>query len=198
VKDAFIPEHRAVKFASMLDGTAPGGAHHGAYYRLPFQMVWPMSLPGTAIGTARAALALYRESVAAKLGGANDEQIAEQSPSFVRIAEASARIDSAHWLLQRNARRLNEIEDPAELTPRDRATYRRDLSFAVQESRRAADALFEASGGNGVYETGATQRVWRDNNAASQHFGFAWEAAGAAYGRYDLGLPPTKYERLGK
>ncbi len=196
VHDAFIPEHRTVSLAAMLDGT--GGADHGLYYRLPFQLVWPLSLPGTALGTARAALAAYTGMVRGKLGALSDEGIAEQSPSFVRIAEASARIDAAELMLLTNARRLNGLRSLEDVTPAMRARYRRDNAFAVQESRHATNALFEASGGSGVYETGPMERIWRDNNVSAAHIGFAWDAAATAYGRETLGLGGAKSERIGR
>jgi alkylation response protein AidB-like acyl-CoA dehydrogenase len=196
VPDAFIPEHRTVPIASMLDGT--GGADHGLYYRLPFQLVWPLSLPGTALGTARAALAAYTGMVRGKLGALSDEGIAEQSPSFVRIAEAAARIDAAELILLTNARRLNGLRALEDVTPAMRARYRRDNAFAVQEARHATNALFEASGGSGVYETGAMERIWRDNNVSAAHIGFAWDAAATAYGRETLGLGGAKSERIGR
>ena len=193
VREAFIPEHRSVTFAAMLDGSA--GASR--YYQLPFQLVWPMSLPGTAIGTARAALRAYTELVRRKLDGLSGEGVAEQSASFLRIAEASARIDAAEFILTANARRLNELAI-ADVTPALRARYRRDNAFAVQEARRAANALFEASGGSGVYESTPLERIWRDNNVASAHIGFAWDAAGVAYGREVLGLGAPTSERIGR
>ena len=121
VRDAFIPEHRSVTFTAMLDGTAPGGAELAPYYRLPFQLVWPLSLPGTALGTARAALATYTEMVRGKLGALSGEGVAEQSPAFVRIADASARIDAAELLLLTNARRLNDLQTVGDVTPAMRA-----------------------------------------------------------------------------
>ena len=198
VRDAFIPEHRSVTFAAMLDGTAPGGEIHGSYYRLPFQLVWPLSLPGTAIGTARAALAAYAGMVEAKLGALSEEGIAEQSPSFVRIADAAARIDAAELVLLTNARRLNELRSNDQVTPALRARYRRDSAFAVQEARHATNMLFEASGGSGVYESGAMERIWRDNNVSAAHIGFSWDGAATAYGRETLGLGGAKSERIGR
>ena len=198
VRDAFIPEHRSVTFTSMLDGSAPGGVLNAPYYRLPFQLVWPMSLPGTALGTARAALDTYTEMVRGKLGALSDEGIAEQSPSFVRIAEASARIESAELLLLTNARKLNGLRSSDDVTPAMRARYRRDNAFAVQETRRATNALFEASGGSGVYESAPMERIWRDNNVSSAHIGFAWDAAATAFGRDALGLGGAKSERIGR
>ncbi len=198
VNDAFIPEYRTVTFASMLDGSAPGGLIHQPYYQLPFQLVWPMSLPGTAIGTARAALSIYTDMLRSKLGALSDEAIAEQSPGFVRIADASARIDAAELLLLTNARRLNSLQSVDEVTPGLRARYRRDNAFAVQQVRSATNALFEASGGSGVYDTAPLERVWRDNNVSSAHIGFAWDAAATAFGRDALGLGGAKSERIGR
>jgi 3-hydroxy-9,10-secoandrosta-1,3,5(10)-triene-9,17-dione monooxygenase len=196
VRDAYIPQHRTVTFASMLDGTADGAMQHSRYYQLPYTSVWPLSLPGTAVGTARAALASFIASTGKRVAGMEDEQLAEQATSFVRIADVSARIDAAHGVLQRNAVRLNDL-GPKDLSESEIMRYRRDLAFAVQELRRAADGLFEASGGTGVYDGSDAQRLWRDNNTASQHFGFAWERTAYEFGRNALSLPPSKYERRG-
>jgi 3-hydroxy-9,10-secoandrosta-1,3,5(10)-triene-9,17-dione monooxygenase len=101
-------------------------------------------------------------------------------------------------MLLTNARRLNGLRSLEDVTPAMRARYRRDNAFAVQESRHATNALFEASGGSGVYETGPMERIWRDNNVSAAHIGFAWDAAATAYGRETLGLGGAKSERIGR
>ncbi len=197
VRDAFIPDHRSVTFDEMLDGSAPGGVAHGTFYQLPFQLVWPMSLPGTTVGVAKAALATYTEKVRESVAGNDPVGIAEQSAAFVRIGEAAARIRAAELVLLENARTLATYASLDDLPADVRATCRRDTTYAVQESRRAVNVLFEAAGGSGVYDTGALQRLFRDANASASHVGFTWDTSMAGYGRSALGLPPQR-ERIGR
>ncbi len=57
--------------------------------------------------------------------------------------------------------------------------------------RYASTRLFEAFGGSAVYQQSPEQRIWRDVNAAAQHFAFTWDSAMTAYGRAAAKLPPS-------
>lgn len=199
IANAFIPAHRSVALKDMLSGTAPGARHHGApIYRMPFQDVAPFSLVGAPIGMARGALQAFTDSLAERLATLSDEQVAEQSATFERIANASADIDAAFALVLEDAVRIDHALDPAELTALDRARIARDWAYAAQKCRYAASRIFEASGGSSLYDASDLQRVWRDVNSAAQHFAFTWDTAMTAYGRTALGLAPSKFGPRGR
>ena len=61
-----------------------------------------------------------------------------------------------------------------------------------------AAAALVASGGSGIFDSRELQRVWRDINAAAAHNSFVRERAGGMYGRAILGLPPSKFDRIGQ
>jgi hypothetical protein len=55
---------------------------------------------------------------------------------------------------------------------------------------QAVDALFLASGGQGLYLDTPMQRIWRDAHAASSHISLNWDAVSTMYGQYLVGFEP--------
>lgn len=196
IRDAFIPERRSIRIADMQKGETPGALYlDRPGYKMPFNVAQPFSLVGAPIGMAKAALKSFADSLSKKLSAMPDEQVGEQSATFVRLAEAVADVDSASALVLENAALIDASEDPSKLAPLDRARIQRDFAYAAQKCRYAVTRIFEASGGSGIYNSSDLQRIWRDVNSATAHTAFAWDAAAAAFGRTYLGLPPSKFER---
>ncbi len=188
IADAFIPAHRSVSLKDMLDGTSPGAAvHKAALYRQPFSDVVPFSIIGAPLGIARGAVRDFAAHLGGRLNGKDDIVIAQQSPTLARLATAGAEADAAMALTLENATRIESAEDPGAIAPLDRARLPRDWAYAVQTARKAVDRIFEAAGGSSVYADSDLQRVWRDVNAAAQHFAFTWDTAMATFGRTMIG-----------
>ncbi len=80
----------------------------------------------------------------------------------------------------------------------DWARIPRDWAYAAQKARYAVNALFEAAGGSGIYNSSELQRIWRDVNSAAQHFAFTWDSAMTSYGRAVIGLQPSKFGPKGR
>lgn len=189
VKDAFIPAHRAVRFSDLGAGRAPGAAlHQAGHYTLPYDTVWPLSLAGAPIGAAMGALNAFVEATTNRLAALPPAVQAGNATAFARIAEAGAKIDAARALLLRDAAAADDALPGTTFTRLEKATRSRNLAFAIQQCRDAANTLYQASGGSGVYLSGEMQRWWRDVNAASQHVAFTWDLAAVAYGRAVSGL----------
>jgi alkylation response protein AidB-like acyl-CoA dehydrogenase len=199
IRDAFVPGHRSLGFGDMVAGVTPGGKfHESALFRLPFTDVLPMSFAGAPIGMARALLHSFAEGIERKLKGLSDHQIAEQSPTLVRMAQAAADIDAASAMLITNAARFDDWRDGEPLSPHERSRISRDFAYAAQKCRSAAATLFEASGGSNIYDSSELQRAWRDVNSATCHTAFAWDVAAPNFARAMLGLPPSPFDRRGR
>lgn len=189
VNDAFIPAHRAVRFADLGAGTTPGSRlHPGGLYRLPFDSVWPYSLAGAAVGAARGALEQFAEATRKRLGAAPPLVQASNGTALQRLAKASVQLDAATELLLKNCREADAATEDTVFDNLTRARRHRDLSWSVQQCRDAVNTLYEASGGSGIYESEPMQRWWRDVNAAAEHVAFTWDVASVAYGRAAAGL----------
>jgi alkylation response protein AidB-like acyl-CoA dehydrogenase len=190
IADAFIPEHRSVRAEDMQRGTSPGAALHRApLYRMRFADVVPFSLIGAPLGMGRGAVRAFSEGLRGKLTSATDQQLAEQSATIARVAEAATDIDAALTLVLADATRI-DTADPTELAPLERARIPRDWAYAAQRARYAVNRIFEAAGGSGIYNSSEIQRIWRDVNSAAQHGAFGWDGAMANYGRAQLGIAP--------
>lgn len=199
IHDSFIPESRSVSLADMLAGTTPGAkAHAGAVYRMPFADIAPFSIIGAPIGMARGAVNAFAEQLGKKLSSFESVQVGEQSATFSRIAKAAADVDAALQLVIADAEMIDTASDPSDLSSVQRARIPRDWAWAAQTSRYAATHIFEASGGTGIYDGSAIQRVWRDVNSSAQHFAFTWDSAMTKFGRAAAGLKPSEFALAAK
>ena len=78
-----------------------------------------------------------------------------------------------------------------DITIPERVKIRLDQCYVAKLCVSAVDRLFEASGGNALFETNAIQRQHRDVHAASHQVALAWDQNAEMYGRVCLGLEPN-------
>lgn len=198
VKDAFIPDYRAVRFADLGSGNAPGAAiHEGGLYRQAYDTVWPYSLAGAAVGAARGALEVFTAKTRQRLAGLPPVAQAANGTALARIGHAASQIDAATLLLLHNAEDADRSPAEPIFDNLDKARRHRDLAYAVQQVRAAVNTLYEASGGSGVYSSEPMQRWWRDVNTAAEHVAFTWDLASVAFGRALVGLEQAEGPRPG-
>jgi resorcinol 4-hydroxylase (FADH2) len=74
--------------------------------------------------------------------------------------------------------------------PKLRLSNRLKQSFSARLLAQAVNALFLATGGQGIFTAAPIQRAWRDIHAGSMHVSLAWDAVSTMYGQYALGLEP--------
>ncbi|MEO0031931.1 MAG: hypothetical protein RIS94_1689 [Pseudomonadota bacterium] len=194
IDSAFIPAYRSCSLADMLAGTTPGArVHEGAIYRMPFADLAPFSIVGAPIGMAKGLIARFAANLGKQLEGADPLEVAEQSATLARIAEAAAEVDAALALVLRDAAMVDAAREPSDISPLQRAQIPRNWAWAVQKSRYAATRVFEVAGGSALYDGHPLQRVFRDVNSAAQHFAFTWDRAMTSYGRAMTGLAPGAF-----
>ncbi|HEY1363141.1 MAG TPA: acyl-CoA dehydrogenase family protein [Xanthobacteraceae bacterium] len=195
-QDAFVPSHRALPFAELLDASAPGmRASKNPLYRQSFLAVLPVTIVSPVLGMAQGALADFldmakgRTTRGAVAGG--NSRMAELTTVQLRAAEASACIDAAQLLMTRDiAEALDTVARGEPISIATRLRNRRDQAFCVRLLVQAIDALFLAAGGQGLFLDHPLQRAWRDAHAAASHISLNWDSTGSMYGQSMLGLEP--------
>jgi 3-hydroxy-9,10-secoandrosta-1,3,5(10)-triene-9,17-dione monooxygenase len=70
----------------------------------------------------------------------------------------------------------------------EKVAFRRDGAYAARLCTRAVDVLFEASGGDALYDQRDIQRAFRDVHAANNHAALTWDVAASLYGKVALGI----------
>lgn len=181
VTGVFIPDGRVLDDADIQRGTSPGREinPHPMYGAIQ-QANFTAAMAAPAIGAARGLLAAYAQKLRPKAGTA--------TTSMARYAAAVAQVDAVHALTLQNAQRYSRVP-AAEVSEEGRAKVRRDYAYAAQQSRKAANTIYEECGGSGLAESSALQRTWRDANAAAAHHGLTWDWQADLWTRASFGLP---------
>jgi alkylation response protein AidB-like acyl-CoA dehydrogenase len=196
VADAFVPEHRVLRFADTRAGRTAGAQHHqNPLYRLPLLVLGASMLASTAVGAAKGAVADYREMTSGRttrgaLAGGG-LAMAEFATVQLRYAEASAAADAAELILMTDMRyAMAKLHGGDEITIADRIRARRNQAYATKLALQAVEALNAATGGAGLQLSNPIQRAWRDVNAVARHVSLNWDAVGTMYGQHAFGLEP--------
>jgi resorcinol 4-hydroxylase (FADH2) len=192
----FVPAHRVLAIADLSGGTSPGTlVNTSPLYRQSFLAVLPATLIAPVLGMAEGALADFVDMVKGRstrgaVAGGN-RRMAEFATIQSRVAEATACIDAARLMLFRDLAETYATAVRGEQTSLDmRLRNRLDHTFCTRLLVQAIDALFVASGGQGIFLEKPLQRVWRDAHAAAAHVSLNWDAVSTMYGQYALGLEP--------
>ena len=191
VDDAFVPSHRLLLMQDAYDGVSPGSKINPyPLYHLPMMSVFPLCLSAPGVGVAKGAVARYIEMMKSFTTKSRGQTVADFHNSQIRLAEASALVDSAELLLQRDVRDTMTVRAARQLTTEERVRNRRDHAWAAETSVRAVDLLYKMTGGAGLHDGNALLRSFRDAHAIGMHLGNNWDVAGPLYGAVMLGRQP--------
>ena len=196
VANTFVPMHRVVSFADLMAGSSPGAAAHGnPLYRQSMMSSLPFALVAPVLGMAEGALqdfvdmAKLRTTRGAVAGGNN--RMADFATIQSRVAEATASIQGARQMILHALNKAYAAAEAGTQSDLDlRMNNRLTQSFSVRLLVQAIDALFLASGGQGIFTNKPLQRIWRDAHAAAVHVSLNWDAVSTMYGQHALGLEP--------
>ncbi|MGD0463254.1 MAG: acyl-CoA dehydrogenase family protein [Tepidisphaeraceae bacterium] len=193
VDDAFVPEHRTVRYDQLVTGQAPGGKLHASpLYRAPLWAVFTLGICAPAVGIARGASESFLQEMKTRVWGLDYAPQAKNPAIQLRLAEATAMIDAADLLYRRSlTQTIDKIMAGETPSLEDRVRSRRDQAFAVRTVTRAVELLLDAQGGKGLYEGGHVQRAFRDLHAVSAHIMAGWDMPALCYGQVVLGGTPT-------
>jgi alkylation response protein AidB-like acyl-CoA dehydrogenase len=195
-ENVFVPAHRVVPVTDLCAGTAPGGkVHDNPLYRHSMMSALPFTLVAPVLGMAEGALADFvdmakvRTTRGAVTGGNN--RMAEFTTIQGRVAEATGSIEAARLtILDALDKAMTAAAAGDQANTDMRVRSRLAQAFSVRLLIRAVDAMFEASGGQGIFSAKPIQRAWRDAHAAAVHVSMNWDAVSTMYGQHALGLDP--------
>ena len=192
VDPVFVPEAFTLDIEQARDATAPGcSLDDGVLFRSSLTAQTWLGLLAPLLGVARGACDAFIDYTRTKISTFG-EKAAESGPTQTAIGESLAELDAAFAL----AERINEVlfaEQPMILEHRVR--HRRNATAASRLALRAIDRLFDLGGAQGLTETSALQRHWRDAHAMAHHYGFN-SIAFQNSGRLSLGLDMTPGDNL--
>ncbi|HYH42374.1 MAG TPA: acyl-CoA dehydrogenase family protein [Burkholderiales bacterium] len=192
VADVFVPEHRALSVALMKGCAAPGAAvNPGPLYRLPVFDMFPYVVAATALGIAQGAVEQFAEDTRHRVTSYSTTLLADHATTQARLGEAAAAADAAEVILISSCERAMAAAETSRVpSAEEKIRLRRDGAYAARLCTRAVDLLFEAGGGEFLYEDKPMQRAFRDVHAAQGHYALAWDVAALTAGKCMLGIAP--------
>jgi 3-hydroxy-9,10-secoandrosta-1,3,5(10)-triene-9,17-dione monooxygenase len=192
VSDVFVPEHRTLAVEHMKGCGAPGAAiNTGPLYRLPVFDMFPYVVAATAFGIAQGAVQAFAEESRHRVTSYSTTLLADYATTQARLGEAAAAVDAAELLLLSNCERAMAAAEQARVpTTAEKIHLRRDGAYAARLCTRAVDLLFEAGGGEFLYDHNLMQRAFRDVHAAQSHHALAWDVTATMAGKFMLGIAP--------
>jgi 3-hydroxy-9,10-secoandrosta-1,3,5(10)-triene-9,17-dione monooxygenase len=190
VQDTFVPWYRTLAVSDVRGGATPGAAvNAGALYRLPAFDMFPYVVAGTSLGIAEGAVSSFAADTANRLAAYSATRVADYAPVQIRLAEASAAINAARLVMLDRCEQAMALARRGEIPPLEiKVALRRDGAYAARLCTRAVDLLFEASGGDALYDQRGIQRAFRDVHAANSHNALSWDVAASLYGKVALGI----------
>jgi 3-hydroxy-9,10-secoandrosta-1,3,5(10)-triene-9,17-dione monooxygenase len=190
VNDVFVPEHRALAVSVMKGCAAPGAeVNPGPLYRLPVFDMFPYVVAAVSLGIAQGAVANFGEDTRHRVTSYSTTLLSDHATTQARLGEAAAAVDAAELILLTNcARAMALAQEQCILSPVEKVRLRRDGAYAARLCTRAVDLLFEAGGGELLYEDRMMQRAFRDIHAAQSHYVLAWDVAATTAGKFMLGI----------
>ncbi|MFD4407768.1 acyl-CoA dehydrogenase family protein [Nocardia sp. NPDC058499] len=191
VTEKFIPGYRAMDAAAVTDGTA--AQEYGVtetLYKMPWSTMFPLGITSATIGIAEgvlaAGMAYQRERV-----GAAGTRIKDDPYTLYALGEAAAEIDAARQQILSNVDRIfDQVDAGSEISFAQRAEARRNQTRAAWRAVRAADEVFDRSGGNALRMSNPLQRFWRDAHAGLHHAIHVTSTVYHAAGLSSLGIDP--------
>jgi 3-hydroxy-9,10-secoandrosta-1,3,5(10)-triene-9,17-dione monooxygenase len=186
VKEVFVPERRALALQRCRGGNDhPGGTlNPGALFRVPIVASAGHPLSATALGTAEGAYEHVLTSFKTRVGTYTGAKVSDFQAVQIKLARARCLIDSARHLMRESAL---VFQENYHLDLETKLRLRAQNAFAVAQAREAVETLWSFYGANAIYTRDPLQRYLRDAQAASQHFSFNFDIAGAAFGTAALG-----------
>jgi alkylation response protein AidB-like acyl-CoA dehydrogenase len=193
INDSFVPNHRVLALADMLQANTPGSRiHPSPLYRVSAWSIVPFTISSPANGIARGALEAFIEDMKVREGSYDHSPLAMKPAMQLAVAEASVMIDAADLLYRRSfTETIDKVMAGETLSLEHRARSRRDQGFSVKLAKEAAERLFTATAGRGLYEGNHVQRAYADLHAIQGHIVGGWEMAAYSYGQIMLGGAPS-------
>ena len=172
VKEAFIPEHRALAWDQVLTNTAPGlQKNDGALYRVPFFQIFSRATQApSALGALRGMVQAFLDFNTGRVSR-RGVGIAQNPQATLAVAEALSQVEEMKSQVYKNYARV--IADVAgsgpEVPIEERRMFRFQSSQIPPRCARMANELYRICGGHAIYENQSFGRYLNDIMAIQTH-----------------------------
>lgn len=188
--DVFVPAHRHMPAAALLDGTAPGlEVNTGALWRIPMLSLYYPNMASMVLGAAQGVATLVLDKMKGRTlayGGANASDL-----SYMRAntARGYTCLNAASALMDAECRRIGEASRAGrQFSTEERAAVRANCTWIVKQSREVIQTLCDQAGTSSYFMDSPLQRFHREVSVMSSHSFYDADRMFDVYGRALFGM----------
>ncbi len=191
VENLLVPEHMTLPITQLKGGETPGNRlHPAALYRAPSYMWFGILLTSASLGMAEGMLADYVKEAKKRVALMSGVETRSLMSQHIKVAEAGAALEAARSVLYSLCEEIMQVLENGKIPDDEQRTrYRSVAAYAGKLVFAAANAVWDAEGGRGVYLKNHIGREYRNLCTATRHITHNWEINAATHGRVKLGLP---------
>ncbi len=183
VTDHFVPEHRT------FSPTAAPLPEYGQLYIINRNTLFAVGDAGIALGVARSSVQAFIELAHAKMPGYMTAKLDTVPMVHYELGQAEALLRAARSLLFETVREVwTSLVASGALTMDQRAALRTATTFALRQSAKVVETVYNLAGASAVLNSHPLQRQFQDIHVITQHVQ-ARQAHYELIGRYLLGQP---------
>jgi 3-hydroxy-9,10-secoandrosta-1,3,5(10)-triene-9,17-dione monooxygenase len=187
VEKLFVPEHHAVSFVQLMDGSHPGGKiHANPLYKLPVTTALSFEVMPVVAGALRGAADAFVKIISNRVQSYTGQSYAEKPAAQMRAGRAYALADALDSLTRDAARTVVAIDRPLE--PVERAELRMRSSYMTYMACEGVNDIIHGAGADSFRDASPLQRYFRDLNVLRTHGGLDVEPTSELYGKVKMGV----------
>lgn len=186
--DVFVPAHRSILAAGLLDGSAPGAAiNTGPMWRIPMMAFYYPNMSAMMLGAAEGVFRMAVDSTKKRVlsyGGAKAVSI-----DHVRIntGRHKVRLNAIAALLESDAARVEQTADArAPFSLEDRVAIRANCTYVTKQSRKIVNEICDQAGTSAFMLASDFQRFNRELAVLSSHAFYDIDRMNLSYGQVML------------
>jgi 3-hydroxy-9,10-secoandrosta-1,3,5(10)-triene-9,17-dione monooxygenase len=194
LEGVFVPAHRSMPAASLLDGTAPGlSVNTGALWRIPMLSFYYPNMSAMVLGAAEGVAAQALERAKGRVLAYGGAQASDLGYMRINMAKAHTALNAAAALLESEMRRIGEASRSGQsIDVTQRAAVRANCTWVVKTARQVAQELCDQAGTSAYFLSSHLQRFHRELSVMSSHAFYDTDRMHDVYGRalFGMDLPP--------
>lgn len=194
VTDVFVPAYRTHDRMDGFHLTNPGNPlNDAALFHMPYGQIFVRAVSTASIGGLQGMIDQAVETAQTRVNVWGGK--AKEDPALaLALAEAKYVVDETTLFLERNFATLMDYAERREAPPVPlRVQYRFQSSIVPDRALTAAQRLFKAVGGAGVYNKNPFSRMLADLTIARQHAANQYEVFGRNWGKVMVGGENADY-----
>lgn len=172
VKDAFVPDHRILRFSQLQDGTAPGlKTNTGELYKYPYwQMFGRATSSVVPVGALKGMIDHFVEANRGRMSTIGAKTMEDPGVTLA-IAQGLLTVDDIKSALHRSFAKLDDWIAEGNVERWDeRRMFRFQGSFGPKRCADAASELYRVFGGSAIFQQFPFGRQLNDILAVRSHF----------------------------